>query len=900
MCFLIKNSIKEIDIMKKRILSSYVLALSFGTVINAWSALPEYNALKSIQTFDVGSDPSASDIMIINHNEDKLVLLVKKDHSAFAVADLSIDISEEEAISHLNSQYLTGSNVGFLDNYPNPPENLSSYTELGFDADSTQSGFKMYGQRIILEAKAYLSTNNLVIPWQEGYAAYNLADGFVSVDDTDDSYVDGFYRCPLTAWADDTNVIEQCIKIPGLDFHDLTSSASQYIGMTASDKALVQGDGYLWNMANGKYVTGLDHFSYIHQPITIEHEDNQASSPKTIKFYQDDTLEVIVHEGVFVPTVELGFAPILLAVLEGNRAAFVVEDGGDGIVNSCKLEFGAFDFTPKELDLTINGMLQEYLSQEPSLAIVLGNYPDKPTDINAANEILGDGPGSEPLLVITESMTDEEFKIAIDDLWLTAEYTNWVENAESNYLARLAEFSEKYPDQYYHCVEEIRNEKQHLLIAKLGSFITSDGYVFGSSGLKVAAGLNALSTFAYSEDGGYQLVSDSVFNLLTSHIPDLEIEQIIADIKIEFTDDYGGFPVLPDHLSNDELFYRGGMNMLILKKLGYNGELGLASVSADSSSILLGRAGTNGSWVSGRGSNQSYLIYNEQPRNIVRILPNTTTIDPYVNAALTTRIELETENLYGAELRCQFDEDSLYYQDSNYSNFFNTPFKFELPISNTRSEWFGATALFGAAEAVTGIGDFSEIHHQAALTTANVTLTCNAIFSDSEGNSMSVVSEEIVVTIDDGIHGITGESGEIRGSIDLPVSINGQPVEVSVSINGRTISASSIDGEFIFENLRDGSFTMTVKTDNHVAACTTVEIIDGAAVSIETIELVSGDVNGDGIIDIGDYTLLSASYGLSAGDEGYSEVLDLNLDGLINIQDVSILGSHFNAVSCIQ
>lgn len=887
--------------MKKRILSSCVLALSFGISINGWAELPEYNAIKSIQTFDVGSDPSASEIMIINHNKDKLVLLVKKDHSAFAVADLSIDVSEAAAISHLEEKYLAGNNAGFLNNYPSPPENLSSYVDLGFDAASTEADFNVFTQRLILEAQGYLSSNNLVVPWQEGYAAYSLADSFLSVDDIDNSYVNGFYRCPLTGWNNDTTVLEHCAQTPGLDFHQLTSSAAKYLGMTASDKAFIQDNDKLLNMESGKYTTGLDHFSYTSQPVTIEAETNQSSSPKTIKFYQDDNFDVVVSEGIFVPTIELGFTPSLWAVLEDNRAVFIIDDGEDGAVNSCKLEFGAFDFSPQELDLSINGMLQELLQQAPSLEIVLGNYPNKPSDVDAANELLADGPESEPILIITESMTDEEFKIAIDDAWLTAKHSSWVETAESEYLARLDILSEKYPNQYYHCVGEIRAEKHQLMTAKLGSFINSDGYLFGSSKPKNSNTLESFSTFAYSSNGSYQLVSDNVFNLLTTHLSTTEMERIISEIKIEFPEEYGGFPDLPNHLSDDdELFYHGGMHMLILKKLGFNGDLGLASIGTNNSSILLGRILTNGSYLSGRGSNQSYLIYNEKPKNTVRIIPDRLTIDPYDNSSLTTRIELETENLYGAELRCQFDETSLYYQDSSYSNFFNTPFKFELPISNTGNEWFGATALFGAAEAVTGVGDFSEIHHQAALTTANVTLTCNAVLSDSEGNSMSVASEEVILTIDDGIHGIAGESGKISGSIDLPVSINGQSVEVSVSINGRTISASSIGGEFIFENLRDGSFTMTVKTDNHVAACTTVEIIDGAAFTIDTIELVSGDVNGDGIIDIGDYTLLSASYGLSNGDEGYSEVLDLNLDGLINIQDVSILGSHFNAVSCIR
>ncbi len=58
---------------------------------------------------------------------------------------------------------------------------------------------------------------------------------------------------------------------------------------------------------------------------------------------------------------------------------------------------------------------------------------------------------------------------------------------------------------------------------------------------------------------------------------------------------------------------------------------------------------------------------------------------------------------------------------------------------------------------------------------------------------------------------------------------------------------------------------------------------------------ISGDTNGDEVVDDSDLGLLRASYGLSAGDEGFDARVDLNDDGIVDYVDLAILGADFDA-----
>ena len=69
---------------------------------------------------------------------------------------------------------------------------------------------------------------------------------------------------------------------------------------------------------------------------------------------------------------------------------------------------------------------------------------------------------------------------------------------------------------------------------------------------------------------------------------------------------------------------------------------------------------------------------------------------------------------------------------------------------------------------------------------------------------------------------------------------------------------------------------------------TNVEITENNEVTKENKELIAGDANKDGIIQISDKGLITQSNGLTESDEGYLEEYDLNNDGTINLYDKGI------------
>ena len=52
---------------------------------------------------------------------------------------------------------------------------------------------------------------------------------------------------------------------------------------------------------------------------------------------------------------------------------------------------------------------------------------------------------------------------------------------------------------------------------------------------------------------------------------------------------------------------------------------------------------------------------------------------------------------------------------------------------------------------------------------------------------------------------------------------------------------------------------------------------------------MQGDVNGDGVVDVWDISIVSIAYGTFEGQAGYNPVADLNTDGIVDIQDLSIV-----------
>ncbi len=56
---------------------------------------------------------------------------------------------------------------------------------------------------------------------------------------------------------------------------------------------------------------------------------------------------------------------------------------------------------------------------------------------------------------------------------------------------------------------------------------------------------------------------------------------------------------------------------------------------------------------------------------------------------------------------------------------------------------------------------------------------------------------------------------------------------------------------------------------------------------------IPGDVNGDGVVDIGDVAAVAGSFGKQSGDPGFNPNADLNSDGRIDVFDLVLVVMNY-------
>ena len=145
-----------------------------------------------------------------------------------------------------------------------------------------------------------------------------------------------------------------------------------------------------------------------------------------------------------------------------------------------------------------------------------------------------------------------------------------------------------------------------------------------------------------------------------------------------------------------------------------------------------------------------------------------------------------------------------------------------------------------------------------------------------------------------------GENGE--GDIASNVTVEGRADDNQAGhsatavgdLGGEYSATTENDGHFVIEDVVADTYTLTANSAGYLATvCEDVAHSEDALTLLDDVELLAGDIDDSGEIDIVDATAI----GLVFGSTEPGEVADLNVDGEVDILDLILMSVNFGQTS---
>jgi len=139
----------------------------------------------------------------------------------------------------------------------------------------------------------------------------------------------------------------------------------------------------------------------------------------------------------------------------------------------------------------------------------------------------------------------------------------------------------------------------------------------------------------------------------------------------------------------------------------------------------------------------------------------------------------------------------------------------------------------------------------------------------------------------------------LTGTIDYNQNCGESNVLVSTYQPGSNLVLESYqvdlseDGVFIIPDLEQGTVDLFIKVEGYLQKVIENVLIESGSNSVEIGPLSSGDLNGDNMVNLTDFSILCMTFGFAAGDDTFNQTGDFNCTGEVNISDFSILNLVF-------
>jgi len=142
------------------------------------------------------------------------------------------------------------------------------------------------------------------------------------------------------------------------------------------------------------------------------------------------------------------------------------------------------------------------------------------------------------------------------------------------------------------------------------------------------------------------------------------------------------------------------------------------------------------------------------------------------------------------------------------------------------------------------------------------------------------------------------DSGSIVGMVELQGRTDFSDVIMTASDGTTTVSTTTdANGNYALA-VPSGTYVVTAEMERYLdSELSNVVVVTGSDTNLTDLWLPGGDANDDDVINILDMSLIGSHYELSCGDAGWDGRADTNDNCTVNIYDLTIAAGNFGQVS---
>ena len=261
------------------------------------------------------------------------------------------------------------------------------------------------------------------------------------------------------------------------------------------------------------------------------------------------------------------------------------------------------------------------------------------------------------------------------------------------------------------------------------------------------------------------------------------------------------------------------------------------------------------------------------------------------NGSLDSTFSSDGYDIKSLDLAADFANEAVILENGKIvigGSYFEAGFDGMLVQYNAAGVFSNSFGSFGN-DSIYSVGNITAVTN--LLLTGDTLYTLGSAFNSGTGQNAIIRK----VILNQGLNA----PNSLTGTIDYNLNCGESTVLVSAYQPGSNLVIETFevglseDGVFIIPDLDQGTVDLYIKVDGYLQKVIENVLIESGSNSLEIGLLSSGDLNGDNMVNLTDFSILCMMFGSVSSDDNFNQTGDLNCSGEINISDFSTLNLTF-------